>query len=153
MKLIEYPKMSGNVNIVLRKSDGSIKEERKIKNLVVNTGLAYIISRMVGTAKNVMSHMAVGSGTTTAAAGNTDLETLLGSRKSLDSTTISGSNNEKVVYVATFAPGEGTGAVTEAGIFNASTSGDMLCRTVFAVVNKAADDTMEITWMITLSAV
>ena len=153
MKLIEYPKMSGNVNIVLRKSDGSIKEERKIKNLVVNTGLAYIISRMVGTAKNVMSHMAVGSGTTTAAAGNTDLETLLGSRKSLDSTTISGSNNEKVVYVATFDPGEGTGAVTEAGIFNASTSGDMLCRTVFAVVNKAADDTMEITWTITLSAV
>jgi len=70
----------------------------------------------------------------------------------LDSTTISGSNNEKVVYVSTFAAGAATGAVTEAGIFNASTAGDMLCRTVFAVINKAADDTVEITWTITLSA-
>jgi hypothetical protein len=28
----------------------------------------------------------------------------------------------------------------------------MLCRTVFSVVNKAADDTLQITWTITLSA-
>jgi hypothetical protein len=153
MNLTESPKMRGNVDIVLRKSDGSIKDKREIHNLVVNTGLAYIISRMVGTSKNVMSHMAIGAGTTAAAAGDTALESQLGSRVTLDSTTIAGSNNEKVVYVATFGTGVGTGAVTEAGVFNAGTSGDMLCRTVFAVVNKAADDTMEITWTITLSAV
>jgi hypothetical protein len=153
MKLLESPKMTGNVDIVLRKSDGSVKDERKIKNLVVNSGLAFIISRMVGTSKSVMSHMAVGEGTTAASAGDTALETQLGSRVTLDSATIAGSNNEKVVYVATFGTGVSTGPVTEAGIFNAGTSGDMLCRTVFAVVNKAADDTMEITWTITLSAV
>lgn len=152
MNTIEHLKFSGNVAITLKNKDGQIKEHREIKNLVVNSGLAYIISRMVGTAKNVMSHMAVGSSSTAAAAGDTDLGSILGSRKSLDSTTISGSNNEKVVYVATFAPGEGTGAVTEAGVFNASTSGDMLCRTVFAVVNKGSDDTMTITWTITISA-
>lgn len=152
MNTIEHLKFSGNVTITLKNKDGQIKEHREIKNLVVNSGLAYIISRMVGTAKNVMSHMAVGSSSTAAAAGDTDLGSILGSRKSLDSTTISGSNNEKVVYVATFAPGEGTGAVTEAGVFNASTSGDMLCRTVFAVVNKGSDDTMTITWTITISA-
>ncbi len=152
MNKIEHLKFNGNVAIVLRKSDGSIKDKREIHNLVVNTGLAYIISRMVGAAKNVMSHMAVGSSLTAAAAGDTDLGGILGSRKSLDSTTIAGSNNEKVIYVATFAAGEGTGAVTEAGVFNASTSGDMLCRTVFAVVNKGSDDTMTITWTITISA-
>jgi hypothetical protein len=76
----------------------------------------------------------------------------LGSREALDSTTISGTNNEKVVYVSSFEAGDATGAVTEAGIFNAATSGDMLCRTVFAVVNKSADDTMAVTWTITLSA-
>jgi hypothetical protein len=42
--------------------------------------------------------------------------------------------------------------VTEAGVFNAATGGDMLCRTVFDVVNKAADDTMAITWTVTLAA-
>ena len=152
MNTNEILKLSGNLSIVVKDKDGQVKDQREVKNLVVNTGLAYIVSRMVGTAKNVMSYMAVGSGTTTAAAGDTDLESILGSRKALDSTTIAGSNNEQVVYVTTFAAGEGTGAITEAGIFNASTSGDMLCRTVFSVVNKAAADSMVITWTITLSA-
>lgn len=149
----ENLKLSGQLNIVLKDKAGNIKENIDTKNLVVNTGLAYIVSRMVGTTKAVMTHMAVGSGTTAAAATQTDLVTLLGSREALDSTTISGTNDEKVVFVSSFEAGDGTGAVTEAGLFNAATGGDMLCRTVFSVVNKAADDTMAITWTITLSAV
>ena len=149
----ENLKLSGQLNIVLKDKAGNIKENIDTKNLVVNTGLAYIVSRMVGTTKTVMTHMAVGSGTTAAAATQTHLVTLLGSREALDSTTISGTNDEKVVFVSSFEAGDGTGAVTEAGLFNAATGGDMLCRTVFSVVNKAADDTMAITWTITLSAV
>jgi hypothetical protein len=153
MNKIENLRSRGRLSIVITDQYGQTKEKREVDNLVVNAGLAYITSRMVGTASSVMSHMAVGSGTATAAAANTDLGNLLGSRKALTSTTISGTNNESVVYVGTFNPGEGTGAITEAGIFNAASSGDMLCRTVFAVVNKAATDTMVITWTITLSAV
>ena len=148
----ENLKLSGQLNIVLKDKAGNIKETREEKNLVVNTGLAYIASRMKDTTKGAMSHMALGSGTTAAAATQTDLVTILGSREALDSTTIAGTNNEKIVYVSSFEAGDGTGAVTEAGIFNAATSGDMLCRTVFSVVNKAADDTMSVTWTITLSA-
>jgi hypothetical protein len=149
----ENLKLSGQLKIVLKDKAGTVKETREVKNLVVDAGLAYIASRMTGTSKSVMSHMALGSGTTAAAAADTDLESILGSREALDSTTISGTNNEKVVYVSSFEAGDATGAVTEAGIFNASSSGDMLCRTVFSVVNKAADDTMSVTWTITLSAV
>ena len=148
----ENLKLSGQLNIVLKDKTGKVKLERKVDNLVVNTGLAYIASRMKDTTKSVMSHMGVGSGTTAAAATQTDLVSILGSREALDSTSISGSNNEKVVYVSSFEAGDATGAVTEAGLFNASSGGDMLCRTVFSVVNKAADDTMSITWTITLSA-
>ena len=148
----ENLKLSGQLNIVLKDKAGNIKDQVEVKNLVVNTGLAYIASRMTGTSKSVMSHMALGSGTTAAAAGQTDLVSVLGSREALDSTTISGTNNEKVVYVSSFEAGDATGAVTEAGIFNAASGGDMLCRTVFSVVNKAADDTMSVTWTITLSA-
>ena len=148
----ENLKLSGQLNIVLKDKAGNVKDSRDLKNLVVNSGLAYIASRMTGTAKAVMSHMALGSGTTAAAAGQTDLVTILGSREALDTITIAGSNNEKVVYVASFEAGDATGAVTEAGIFNAASSGDMLCRTKFNVVNKAADDTMSVTWTITLSA-
>ncbi len=149
----ERLKLKGMVNLCVRGADGSVKEDRTIENLVVNAGLAYIISRMVGTAKPVISHMALGAGTTAAAASQTDLIAILGAREALDSTTISGTNNEKVVYVASFEAGDATGAVTEAGLFNAASGGDMLCRTVFAVVNKAADDTMTVTWTITVSAV
>ena len=148
----ENLKLSGQLNIVLKDKAGNIKDEREVKNLVVTTGLAFIASRMVGTAKNVMSHMALGSSATAAAAGQTDLVSVLGSREVLDSTTISGTNDEKVVFVSSFEAGDGTGAVTEAGIFNASSSGDMLCRTVFSVVNKSADDTMSITWTVTIAA-
>lgn len=148
----ENLKLTGTLDIVLRDKDGNVKDTREVKNLVVNAGLAYITSRMVGTSKSVMSHMALGSGTTAAAAGQTDLVSILGAREALDSSTVSGTNNEKVVYVSTFEAGDATGAVTEAGIFNALTGGDMLCRTVFAVVNKQADDTLAITWTITLSA-
>jgi hypothetical protein len=149
----ERLKLKGMVNLCVRGADGSVKEDRTIENLVVNAGLAYIISRMVGTAKPAISHMALGAGTMAAAASQTDLIAMLGVREALDSTTISGTNNEKVVYVASFEAGDATGAVTEAGLFNAASGGDMLCRTVFAVVNKAADDTMTVTWTITVSAV
>jgi hypothetical protein len=148
----ENLKLSGQLSIVLKDKAGNIKDQREVKNLVVNAGLAYIASRMTGTAKSVMSHMALGSGTTSPAAADTDLGSILGSREALDSTTISGTNDEKVVYVSSFEAGDATGAVTEAGIFNAASGGDMLCRTVFSVVNKAADDTMSVTWTITLSA-
>lgn len=148
----EKLKLSGALSIVLTDKNGNVKDSREVKNLVVNAGLAYIISRMVGTAKGTMSHMALGAGTTAAAASQTDLLSMLGTREALDSTTITGTNNEKVQYVCTFEPGDATGAVTEAGIFNDASAGDMLCRTVFPVVNKAADDQMAVTWTITLSA-
>jgi hypothetical protein len=142
-------KLRGDVAIVLKDKDGNVKESREIHNLVVSSGLEFICSRMAGTSAGVMSHMALGSGTTAAAAGQTDLVSILGSREALDSTTAS---SNTITYVSSFEAGEGTGAVTEAGIFNASSSGTMLCRTVFAVVNKQADDTMSVTWTITLTA-
>ena len=148
----ENLKLSGQLDIVLKDKNGNVKTERTEKNLVVNAGLAYIASRMVGTAKAVMSHMALGSSSTAEAAGQTDLLSILGSREALDSTTIIGSNAEKVQYVSSFEAGDGTGAVKEAGIFNNATGGDMLSRTTFDVVNKAADDSMTVTWTITLSA-
>ena len=120
---------------------------RDVDNLVVTTGKNLVASRLVGTTPAVMSHMAIGSGTTAAAAGNTALGTELG-RVSLTS----GSASSAVVtYVATFAAGTGTGAVTEAGLLNASSSGTMLCRTVFSVVNKGANDSMTVTWTVTVS--
>lgn len=141
-------KLRGDVALVLRDKNGNVKEERKIKNLIVNTGLNFICDRMKND-ETAMSHMALGSGSTAAAASDTALGTQLGSREALDSDTVS---SNTITYTSSFEAGDATGAVTEAGIFNATSGGTMLCRTVFAVVNKSADDSLSVTWTITLTA-
>ena len=141
-------KATGRLSVVLKDSSGQVKDSRDINNLVVTSGLGYIASRMKDTTEGAMSYMAIGTGTVAAAAGDTTLGTEL-DRNALTSTTVTGNQIE---YVASWAAGDGTGAVTEAGIFNDVTAGTMLARTVFDVVNKAANDSLSITWTITLSA-
>jgi len=145
-------KTKGLVQVQLLDAAGNVKETREIPILVVNSGLAYIASRIKDSTATAMSHMGVGSGSVAAAAADTGLGTQLG-RVALDSTTLvtTTATNDAVQYVATFAAGTGTGAITEAGIFNAASAGTMLCRTVFAVINKGALDTLVITWKVTVA--
>jgi|APGre2960657404_1045060.scaffolds.fasta_scaffold150386_1 hypothetical protein len=145
-------KMTGNLKLVLTDEHGNVKQEEEVKNLVVTVGKNFIASSMAKTTTNspaAMTHMEVGTGTTAAAVGDTALETAVASsRVTLTSTTVTTNN---VAYVASFPAGTGTGALTEAGIFNASSSGTMLCRTVFSVINKGAADTLGITWTVTVN--
>lgn len=145
-------KAKGTLKLVLTDENGNIKQQDE-HNLVVSAGLAYIASRMKDATAGVMSHMAVGSGATAAAAANTDLQTIIGARVALTGTSLVTTTvaNDAVQYTATFGAGVSTGAITEAGIFNALTGGTMLCRTTFAVINKGALDTLAITWKVTIA--
>lgn len=147
--VLDSIKVTGDVKIDIIGADGAIKDSREIKNLVVTVGKNYIASRMKDATATAMTHMELGTGTTAAAVGDTTLQTAIsGSRVTLTSTTVTTS---AIAYVASFPAGTGTGAVTEAGVFNAASAGTMLCRTVFSVVNKGAADAMSITWTITVS--
>ena len=146
MQLNDSIKATGTLKIVLTGADGQVKETREIPNLVVTVGKAFIASRMKDATATVMSHMAVGTTNTAPAVGDTTLAAEAG-RAALTSTTVTANS---VAYAATFAPGTGTGALVEAGIFNASSSGTMLCRTTFLVINKGAADTLGITWTVTI---
>lgn len=147
----EKIKATGQVSFVLTDENGNIKQQDS-KNLVVDPGLAFIASRMIGTTPAVMSHMAIGTGTTAAADAQTALVTE-SARVALTSSTVVTTTvaNDSVQYVATFGPGVGTAAITEAGIFNAASAGTMLARTVFAVINKGALDTLTLTWKVTVA--
>jgi hypothetical protein len=147
MNTNEQLKASGSLRVVVFDKNGAVKEEHYLKNLVVSVGKNFVASRMVGTTSAVMSHMAVGSDGTAAALGDTALGAELG-RVVLAS---SASTANVVTYTATFPAGTATGALVEAGIFNAGAAGIMLCRTTFAVVNKSIDDAMSITWTVTIS--
>tara|TARA_B100000131_G_C18085993_1_gene600164 strand:- start:1213 stop:1656 length:444 start_codon:yes stop_codon:yes gene_type:complete len=143
----EELKVTGGLKVEVKDKDGNVKDSRELKNLVVTAGLGYIASRMKEATATAMSHMAIGTDNTAAAAGDTTLGTEA-ARQALTSTTVS---SNTVEYVASFAAGTGTGAITEAGILNGASGGTLLCRTVFSVVNKGASDSMTITWTITIS--
>ena len=92
-----------------------------------------------------MSHIAIGTNTVTPVSTDTTLNSEL-ARVALTSAV---RTNNVVKYTATFLPSVGTGAITEAAIFNSDVGGIMLSRTVFAVVNKGELDTITIEWTIT----
>tara|TARA_R100001377_G_scaffold82618_1_gene63193 strand:- start:565 stop:1002 length:438 start_codon:yes stop_codon:yes gene_type:complete len=127
------------------------KVVRDIDNLVTTAGKAFVAASMLKTTSNspaAMTHMALGTDTTNPAVADTTLGTELSGRVSLTSAAVS---NNVVTYIATFAAGVSTGAIVEAGIFNASSGGTLLCHTEFAVVNKGSADAITITWTVTVS--
>ena len=146
--------IKGNLNIVLTDAQGNIKDTRKITNLVVTSGVLFILNRLKDnvTYSVGMSHMEVGTGSTATASTQTTLAAALGARQPFSSTLVTNTTaSGTITYAATFGSGVSTGALMEAGIFNASTTGIMLCRTVFPVINKGANDTMTITWAVTIT--
>ena len=88
---------------------------QKTHNLVVTSGKEWVAKRMAGQDSN-MTHMAIGTGTTAAAAAQTALVTEL----ERNAMTVSGGtvSTNTIQYAATYAAGDGTGAITEAGIFD-----------------------------------
>ena len=140
-------KVTGELKITVTNDEGKVKKEIIVPNIVVTDGKEYIASRMKDATATAMSHMAIGTGSTAAAAGDAALGTEAG-RVALTSTTVT---SNAVAYVATLPAGTGTVAITEAGILNASSNGDLLCRTVFSVINKGAADTLGITWTVTVN--
>ena len=147
MDLNETLNVKGALTVTVKDYQGNVKQEFDVPNLVVTVGKNYIASRMASNSATIMSHMAIGTGTGSPAAGDTTLGTEAG-RVAVSS--FSASTNT-VTATATFPAGTGTGAITEAGILNASSSGTLLCRTTFPVVNKASGDSIAITWVITVS--
>ena len=140
--------IAGRVDLVLRGPDGTVRDERHIPNTVTALGDAHVADQLSDQGDSAMSHMAVGTGTPTATALQTEID-----RNALDSTTqgTAGDDND-VIFVCTWAAGDGTGALTEAGIFNDASAGTMFVSSSFGAINKGAADSLEITWTVTFGA-
>lgn len=149
--------LKGELVIKLWGADGKLKDSRIIKdfrvlpNTVTTFGDKLVADRLSGAALTAPSHMAVGTGTGQTSASNS-LATEL-DRNALTSTTQgSGASDNDVIYVGDWAAGDGTGALTEAGIFNAASGPGMYVYSDFSAINKGAADTLQITWTVTFGA-
>lgn len=133
-----------HVNIVLRGPDGQIKRRRRIFNTVTTNGKEGIADNILASPTlGKPTHMAVGTGSPGANALGTEND-----RNALTTKTRSGA---VVTMVGDWAAGDATAALTEAGVFNASSSGNMWMSVSFSVINKGASDTLQITWTLTVS--
>jgi hypothetical protein len=141
----------GEWNIVLRGPDGEVKETRDGHNVVCDNGkefLASFLNSAVAAASTfTMRYVAVGTDSTAEAASNT----ALGTELSRHTGTVSYVSNQIFQVKATFATGSGTGAIVEYGLFSSSTGGTMLNRDTEDVINKGANDTLEVTMQLTLA--
>lgn len=140
--------LRGHITAVLRDGDGRVKQTVETDNLITTVGRNAIVERLDSSpATGQPTHMAIGTGTNAAAAGDTALQTEL-DRNALTSNT---SSANVLTMVGDWAAGDGTGAITEAGVFNAASGPSLYARAVFSVINKAAGDTLQITWTFTLT--
>lgn len=124
--------------------NGKVCEEYVFPNLITNYGKTHFANALAAVELySPMSHMAIGKG-----AGQTAASTTLNNEVARAPLSKEQRGNQ-TVYFSTIPEGQGTGNVTEAGVFNSSTNGDMLCYTSFASISKTADMALLMEWTIT----
>lgn len=139
----------GNFKASLIDGEGNVVASVEKNNLIVSSGYALAISRLSGSG-NALTHMGIGTSSVAPAPGDTDLGAPL-ARVVFD---VPGGaqTGATVLYYCTIPAGVGTGAVSEAGLFNAAAAGTMFSRLTFTTMNKTALLALAISWSITASA-
>lgn len=158
----ENLKVTGNVTLTLYGPNNEIKQQVIVPNLVVTAGKNLIANRLaMGTPTSAaVGYMGIGTSSQAAAAADSNLVSPATctnnttGRVALTGTYGVATNNQ-IVYTATFGSGVAAdalaGQIQEAGLFNASSGGSMLCRTTFSAINKTIADTLTINWTVTIS--
>lgn len=145
----EGTKIHGAMTAVIHRADGTHDVIHK-DNAILNVGFDFIadaIGRSSGR-PGVMNHIAIGSGTTAVEVTQAALVNELGRQ---GATYNHAPGTKTFSLEAEFPAGVATGALTEAGVVNAPSSGAFLDRVTFPVVNKGSDDRMTVTFVFTLS--
>lgn len=133
---------------ILYDKDGNVKDRQEIFNQFQTAGKTHVADQLSDSGEVAMSHMAIGTGTGQGVGDNT-LATEL-NRQALDNATPSHAANV-VTYHRTFAAGEGTGTITEAGVFNDASAGTMFVYNDSISFAKGASDSLALTWTFTVN--
>lgn len=146
---MEKIKVDGVMSAILLHADGT-KEEFAKHNLIVDAGVDFMCAALgsSGARPAALSHIALGTGTSLATTSQIGLQTETARKAAAYAHT---NGTPSFTMTATFNAGEATGALTEAGVFNASSGGVMFDRVVFPVINKEANDVLTMTFTFSMS--
>jgi hypothetical protein len=137
-----FPALFGmpfHVDAVLRGPDGKVKKRVRRYNTVTTAGKNALMDQLLASPTlGKPTHMAVGTGT----GGTTTLTT------EIDRNALTSKNRSTnvVTMVGDWAAGDGTGTITEAGVFDASSAGNMHLYSSFTGIPKLAADSLTLTW-------
>lgn len=141
--------IKGAITLLLTRASGEVEVVHK-DNIIVGGGFDFVADAIGNPSARpgVMGWIAVGTGSTAAASTQTSLVTEL----KRNAATYAHTGGTKVfTFTANFLAGDATGAITEAGVFNAASAGTMFDRVVFPVVNKGSDDSLTAVFTFTMS--
>jgi len=150
--LVEGIKMKGFFKAELFDELGNPKVTVELENTVTVLGHQMAADQILDSpAVAVPGWMELGTGTGQDLNDSTLASYIVGSRTALDSKTRGA--NAIITMVCTFGAGVGTGAITEAGVFNVVTQNttDLILYDDFSVINKAAGDSLVVTWTLTFA--
>lgn len=147
-------KLKGVIRIRKLSADGRVLEESTVDNLVVNAGKAEVAQLIgAGLGGTAFQYIAIGTGTTAESATDTAMEIEIARKAATVTNTTTTVTNDTAQFVATFSSSDGlsgTAAVTEYGLFNDATAGDMLSHAIKAAKNMDWDagEQLEVTWTV-----
>ena len=147
MKILDGVKSRGEIEI-RKYTCGQLVDVVIVNNLVTDRGRQHFANQASQVAlETPISYVGVGSGS---GRNETDQTLSAETGRSIIQSKNQGVGDElhKIIYVFEVDAGVGTGNVTEAGLFNASTGGVMACYQSFEAIEKGANDSLVITWKV-----
>jgi len=152
MEVQEVIKMRGCLEIVLGDLQGRELERRKVNNVIVTAGRAWVLQQINSTdhvTSQAIGYMAIGTSVTAPATGDAALggETTRNAIVSFTTTNLS-SNPPSWRAECSFASNEGNTTLGEVALLNSSANGTMLGRATFSTLNKTTSNTLSISYTV-----
>lgn len=159
-RALKIPHFYGQLSLAVTRNGVRIPYGLASLRVVTTAAVTDICTRFAGTsAANIANYKyhGFGTGTTAEAAGDTALVTELTTEYATDSTRPTGSQSASTntyTTVATLSPDSGgTLAITEHGVFSATSSTTLLDRSKFSAINLVSgSDSLQATYVLTLNS-
>lgn len=151
-RLLGIPTLYGTVHAEVRHADGRITDYGLISTrAVTNAFVADIVDNLQTGAATFQAYdyHASGTGTTAEAAGDTALVTDSGVARATGTASEPSASQYRSVGTQSYTS---TLAITEHGLFNASTAGTLMDRSVFTAINVVSGDSIQFTYTLSLTA-
>lgn len=151
-RIFGAPVLLGRLEARLIRKDGSVVDYGTLGFRVVTTAFVSFVVDQLQTETSVFGDFKYhdsGVGATAENASDTDMQTTDGESRATGTQTEASATVYQSVGTISYTT---TKAITEHGLFNASTSGTLMDRTVFSAINVVNGDSIQFTYSLTVSA-